>query len=107
MLKLAFEELRNYIETKIAQKQRSYSILSIGGINHRQATILSMFRDNPTLVLSVNDLVAKFGVSKPTVNKDFGHLVERGLLKKIPINNKQNNYVKGPDFDRVVNRKDE
>lgn len=107
VLKLAFEELRNYIETRIAQKQRSYSILSIGGINHRQATILSMFRDNPTLVLSVNDLVAKFGVSKPTVNKDFGHLVERGLLKKIPINQKQSNYVKGPDFDRVVNRKDE
>lgn len=104
VLKLAFEELRNYIETKIAQKQRSYSILSIGGINHRQATILSMFRDNPTLVLSVNDLVAKFGVSKPTVNKDLVHLVERGLLKKIPINHKQSNYTKGLDFDNVVNR---
>ena len=107
VLKLAFEELKNYIETKIAQKQRSYTILSIGGINHRQATILSMFRDNPTMVLAVNDLVAKFGVSKPTVNKDIVHLVERGLLKKIPINQKQSNYVKGPDFDSVVNSQEE
>jgi Fic family protein len=62
-----------------------------------------MFRDSPTLVLAVNDLVAKFGVSKPTVNKDIVQLVERGLLKKIPINLKQSNYVKGPDFDNVVN----
>ena len=104
VLKLAFEELKNYIEIKIAQKQRSLDILSIGGINHRQATILSMYRDNPTLALSVNDLVAKFSVSKPTVNSDIIPLVERGLLKRIPINNKQSNYVKGPLFDEELSK---
>lgn len=105
VLKLAFEELKNYIEVKIAQKQRSFDILSIGGINFRQASILSMFRDNPTLVLSVSDLVAKFGVSKPTAFADLSPLVERGLLKRIPINNKQSNYVKGPRFEEELFRK--
>ena len=104
VLKLAFEELKNYIEIKIAQKQRSFNLLSIGDINYRQATILSMFRDNPTLALSVNDLVAKFDVSKPTAINDLSILVERGLLRRIPINRKQSNYVKGPQFDETVGR---
>ena len=104
VLKLAFEELKNYIEIKIAQKQRSFNLLSIGDINYRQATILSMFRDNPTLALSVNDLVAKFDVSKPTAINDLSILVERGLLRRIPINRKQSNYVKGAQFDETVGR---
>ena len=99
VLKLAFDELKNYIETKIAQKQRSFSILSIGGINHRQATILSLFRDNPTMALSVGNLVSKLGVSKPTIHADLVPLLERELLKKIPINQKESNYVKGDRFD--------
>ena len=103
VLKLSFEALKKYIETKIAQKQRSFDMLSsIDGINFRQASILALFRDNPSLALSVKDLVAKFGVSKPTVNADLSSLIERGLLKKIPINNKQSNYVKGEKFDEVV-----
>lgn len=99
VLKLAFDELKNYIETKIAQKQRSFSILSIGGINHRQATILSLFRDNPTMALSIGNLVSKLGVSKPTIHADLVPLLERELLKKIPINQKESNYVKGDRFD--------
>ena len=102
VLKLAFEELKNYIEIKIAQKQRSFDILSIGGINYRQATILSMFRDNPSLALSISDLVAKFDISKPTAFADVSALVERGLLRRIPINNKQSNYIKGPRYDAVI-----
>lgn len=101
-LKLAFDELKIYIETKIAQKQRSFDILSIGGINYRQATILSMYLDNPRLALSSGDLVAKFGVSKPTVNSDLKPMIERGLLQKIPINHKQSNYIKGPRFDEEI-----
>ena len=102
VLKLAFEELKNYIEIKIAQKQRSFDFLSIGGINYRQATILSMFRDNPSLALSISDLVAKFDISKPTAFADVSALVERGLLKRIPINNKQSNYIKGARYDEVI-----
>lgn len=102
VLKLAFEELKNYIEIKIAQKQRSFDILSIGGINYRQATILSMFRDNPSLALSISDLVAKFDISKPTAFADVSALVERGLLKRIPINNKQSNYIKGARYDEEL-----
>ena len=102
MLKLSFDELKNYIETKIAQKQRSLSILSIGGVNHRQAAILNMFRENPTLALSINDLVAKFDVSKPTIHADLAPLLERELLKRIPINQKQSNYIKGAKLNEVV-----
>ncbi len=103
VLKLSFDALKKYIETKIAQKQRSMSLLSsIEGINHRQATILAMFGDNPSLALSVNDLVTEFGVSKPTVKSDLSLLVERGYLNKIPINHKQCNYVKGAQFDKTI-----
>ena len=102
VLRRSFEELKRYIETKITQKQRAFDLLSLGGINYRQAAVLSMFRDNPSLALSVNDLAGKFIVSKPTVNSDLMQLVERELIKKIPINKKQSNYVKGSKFDELL-----
>lgn len=102
VLKNAFNDLKLYIETKISQKQKAIDILSIGGINHRQAAILSMFRDNPMLALSTNDIASKFGISKPTVSSDIKPLLQRGLLKTIPINKKQCDYVKGDSFDDVL-----
>lgn len=102
VLKNAFEDLKRYIETKIAQKQRAIDILSIGDINFRQASLLSMFRDNPKLALSINDVASKFGISKPTAMADITPLLDRGLLKKIPINHKQSNYIKGDWFDEKL-----
>ena len=102
VLKNAFEELKHYIETKIAQKQRAIDILSIGDINIRQATLLSMYRDNPKLALSINDIAAKFDISKPTAMTDISLLLERGLVKKLPINHKQSNYIKGDRFDEEL-----
>jgi len=65
-----------------------------------------MFRENPTLALSVGDLVAKFDVSKPTIHSDLVPLLERELLKKIPINQKESNYVKGNRFDIEISDKE-
>ncbi|MBP5537932.1 MAG: Fic family protein [Bacteroidales bacterium] len=104
VLKLSFDELKNYIERKIIQKQRSFNLLTLGGINYRQAMVLSMFKDNPAMVLSVNNLVAKFNISKPTVYADINPLIKRRLLARISINNKQSDFVKGPDYDQVIGK---
>lgn len=102
VLDLAFRELQSYIQRKISLKQRSIDFFKLGSINDRQATILSMVRDDPKIILSVHDVSYKFQVSQPTAKADIDKLVERGLLEKIVVNGRLNNYIKGAQYDDVL-----
>ena len=105
VLELAFRELKSYIEKKITQKQSNSDILLVGGINERQATIISWFRDNPNTVLTVKELVTRFAISNPTARLDIDGLVNMGLLTRIPVNKVKSNYIKSPDFDNILSAK--
>ena len=105
VLELAFKELQSYIERKISQRQNSSDILMIGGINERQATIISWFRANPNMILTVNELKTRLGISQPTAKLDIDGLVDMGLLTKIPVNKVKNNYVKSQEFDNILSSK--
>ena len=102
VLDIAFKELKEYIQRKITQKQKTVDFLKLGFVNERQAAILSMVRDDPRIILSVTDVCAKFQVSQPTAKADIDKLVERGLLERVPVNGRQFNYVKGEQFDDVI-----
>lgn len=102
VLELAFKELQSYIRRKIAQRQNSTSLLLLGGINERQATILTWFRDNPDTVLTIKEVETRFAVSQPTAKLDVDGLVNKGLLRKVPVNRVKSNYIKGEDFDRII-----
>lgn len=102
VLELAFKELQSYIRRKIVQRQNSTSLLLLGGINERQATILTWFRDNPNIVLTVKEIETRFAVSQPTAKLDMDGLVNRGLLRKVPVNRVKSNYIKGEDFDDII-----
>ena len=99
VLDVAFKELKEYIQRKIAGKQKAVDFLKLGFVNERQAAILAMVRDDPKIVLSVREMCTKFGISQPTAKLDIDKLVERGLLERIPVNGRQFNYVKGVKFD--------
>ena len=102
VLAIAFQELQDYIQRKIAQKQKAVDFLKLGFVNERQATILSMVRDDPHIILSISELRSKFQISQPTAKADIDKLVERGLLERIPVNGRQFNYMKGEKFDEEL-----
>ena len=102
VLEVAFKELKDYIQRKIAQKQEAVDFLKLGFVNERQATILAMFRDDPKLVISVSDVAGKFQVSQPTAKTDIDKLVEKRILERISVNGRLNNYVKGSAFDLML-----
>lgn len=103
-LEIAFEDLKSYIERKIAQKQRAVDFFRLGDINERQAAILSMVRDDPGIVITVSELCGIFQVTQPTIKSDLDKLVGRGLLSWIRVNGRRHDYVKGPEFDSVISR---
>lgn len=104
VLEMAFNELRNYIEKKILDKQRSMDFCVIDGINERQAAILSLVRDNPKVVLTVKEIENRFAVSHTTARNDLEGLVERGYLERQAVNKVKSVYVKGHAFDEAVEK---
>lgn len=99
VLDLAFKDLKVYIERKIKQKQRSMDFMVLDGVNERQATILTMLRDDPKIVFTVKELENRFSVSHTTAKTDVDFLVEKGYVKKTPVNKVKSIYSKGDNFD--------
>lgn len=103
VLDLAFKELKLYIERKIKQKKNAINYLKSGGINERQATILSLIDNEPHAILTVKEVQNRFSVSHPTAKSDLQELVNKGFLNKIQVNKKMSNYVKSERFDSLIN----
>ena len=101
VLDLAFKELKLYIERKIKQKKNAINYLKSGGINERQASILSLIENDPDTILTIKEVQNRFAVSQPTAKLDLQELVNKGFLSKIPVNKKKSNYVKGEKFDSL------
>ncbi|MBO5862416.1 MAG: hypothetical protein J6Q88_04675, partial [Bacteroidales bacterium] len=72
--------LLDYIEKKIDQKAKTADFLRLGGINERQAAMLSIINNNPQTAFTIKELENRFAVSHPTVKADVDALVARGLL---------------------------
>ncbi len=63
--------------------------MRLGGINERQAAMLSIINNNPQTAFTIKELENRFAVSHPTVKADVDALVARGLLSKIIRYNSQ------------------
>ncbi len=105
ILNQAFDDLQQYIQRKILQKQKSIDFLKMGNINERQAMILSMLRNNSSLVLTVKEVENRFTVSHTTAKSDLDGLVAQGLMAKVAVNKVKSNYIKGENFDRSIPKK--
>ena len=102
VLEQAFLELQKYIDKKVSEQNAVSDFVRLGEINERQATILSLVKNNPKIVLTIKELQNRFSVSHPTVKLDVDALVEKGFLDKIPVNKVKSNYVKGRNFDELI-----
>lgn len=102
-LEKAFDELKSYIEHKSAQKKEEVQLLKIGGITKRQASILHLFIKDADLIITAKDIAGRMLISQPTAKKDLSELVQSGLLTEIKLNKQKSGYIKGPDFDSIIN----
>ena len=103
VLDKAFKELQSYIKRKQQERMTANAFLQLGDINQRQAQIIQLYYDNPKLMLTVKDVQVKFMITPTTAKTDLIGLVERGLLSEIHINKVKRGYVKGGEFDEIVN----
>lgn len=103
VLDQSFKQLQNYIKKKQDERMLANTFLRLGDINERQAQIIRMYMENPKEVLTVKDLQNKFMVTATTAKSDIVGLLKRGLLKEIAFNKVKHGYVKGQNYDEIVN----
>ena len=104
VMEQSFKQLQEYIKRKQEEKIAANIFLQIGEINERQAQILKMFLDAPKRVITVRDLQEKFMISPTTAKNDIVGLLERNLLTEIAFNKVKRGYVKGEEYDNLVNQ---
>jgi Fic family protein len=103
-MKLAFEELRAYIQRKNEEKKQLSSFLGVDGINYRQALVLEWFNNEPNLLLTVMEAEKRLGVSNGSARNDLNELARKEYLTLININLKMRGYIKGPRFELLLNK---
>jgi Fic family protein len=102
VLEQAYNELKNYIQRKQAEKQMSTNYIHLGNINERQAQIIHIYTNKPNEILTVKDLQGRFDISPTTAKQDLIGLVDIGLLNEISLNKIKKGYVKSDKFEEII-----
>jgi Fic family protein len=101
-LHMAFESLLSYIRKKVKEKKQFKLITHSGYINERQAEIIRMLYDEDDELLSVRELISAFSVADQTIRNDLKALMEKEIVKEIPLNNKMRVYGRGKKFEEFI-----
>tara|TARA_R110001592_G_scaffold151417_1_gene377918 strand:+ start:34296 stop:35651 length:1356 start_codon:yes stop_codon:yes gene_type:complete len=99
VLMTAFEDLKKYVAKKKKEENKLSKFLQFEGINERQAEILYRMEKKGNKFFTIKEVENIFSVTNQTARTDIEMLVEKGFLKKVPINKKSFNYWKGEKFD--------
>ena len=102
VLEQAYNELKNYIQRKQAEKQMATNYIHLGNINERQAQIIHIYINKPNEILTVKDLQGRFDISPTTAKQDLIGLVDIGLLNEISLNKIKKGYVKSDKFEEII-----
>ena len=101
-MKVAYDTLKAYIQRKIKEKNQLLSFNRIPNINERQAQILKLFLDKPTISLTVKEVEQRSGVTNQTARTDLVILEELGYLENIKLNKIKQAFVKSSKFDSLL-----
>ena len=94
VMKKAYDDLKVYLSEKQKERGAILQYADIEGINERQMQILKLLSDNPSLVLTCQEVSNRFGVTERTARTDLNELADMGHLKRIPINKKQTGFMR-------------
>lgn len=102
VLDMAFKELQEYISRKNREREAAQQYLKLGGLNVRQAEIVKIFADNPTAMITVKDMQARFNISPTTAKTDISGLIDMRLLAEVQLNKVKRGYIRSDSFDEIV-----
>jgi Fic family protein len=102
-MKVAFEDLKQYLKRK-QQENSSVAILAnIKGVNMRQAQILQILKEKPDTLFTVKDVENRFSVGNQTARTDLYGLVKLNYLSEIKLNKRKFAFVKLEKFEENIN----
>ncbi len=104
MMKLAYNDLRVYIERKINEKKQYIHFQKIKDLNERQALILKWIYEEPDILLTVKEIENRFSVSNQTARTDLYELKDKGYLELINLNKKTKAFCKSEEFDNMLKK---
>lgn len=102
-MELALNSLKGYIERKINEKKNLYKIIKNENINERQAETVKSIINEPDIILNINEIQGKFGISYQTARTDLLKLEEIGYLKSKLIGKKLI-FFKSEQFDEKIKK---
>ena len=79
-----------------------FEFKTIIGINERQAQIIKIATEKPSTIFICKDLQTELGVSVKTIRSDLESLVQMGLLKTYPLNQRLVGYLRAEDFEDKI-----
>ena len=97
-MKRAYEELKNYLQRKISERDSILMFKDMKGINQRQAHILKVIAEKGNEILTTKEVATRFNITSPTARADLQNLVRLGFMTEIPLNNKMSGYVRADSF---------
>jgi len=99
----AFRDLKLYIDNKIKEKEKTFELLKIDGINNRQLHIIRQFSDNPNRTMTINELQNIFNVVYQTARTDLLDMVMSGFLDKKILGKKKLLFIRSENFEKILN----
>ena len=104
-MKVAFEDLKNYLKRKTEENSSISLLANIKDINQRQAQIIKIVQDKPDISFTVKEIENRFSVSNFTARVDLDNLIKIGYLSEIKINKVKRMYIKSEQFDALIKGK--
>lgn len=102
VLEQSFKQLQDYIKRKQNEKQAANIYLRMGDFNERQAQIIKLFVDDPTILITIKDLQVKFGISPTTAKSDIVGLLNKNIITEVALNKVKRAYIRGAGLDALL-----
>ena len=102
VLEQSFKQLQDYIKRKQNEKQAANIYLRMGDFNERQAQIIKLFVDDPTVLITIKDLQVKFGISPTTAKSDIVGLLNKNIITEVALNKVKRAYIRGTGLDALL-----
>lgn len=102
VLEQSFKQLQEYIKRKQNEKKAANIYLRMGDFNERQAQIIKLYADDPTVMITIKDLQIKFGISPTTAKNDIVGLMKKNIIAEIALNKVKRAYIKGEGLDALL-----
>lgn len=103
-MKKAYEELKQYLQRKISERDGILLFRGLPGINLRQAHILKIINEKADEILTAKEIATRFAITDRTARTDLQELVRRGLMDEIPLNNRTIGYIRSQDFFQIIEK---